>query len=58
MNRRIFYFSLLSLAVTGCGSINNKSAMGDFEYAKEKEAQEQQVERSLSSHITFKFLVQ
>jgi outer membrane protein assembly factor BamC len=38
MNRRIFYFSLLSLAVTGCGNINNKSAMGDFEYAKEKEA--------------------
>ena len=38
MNRRIFYFSLLSLAVTGCGSVNNKSAMGDFEYAKEKEA--------------------
>lgn len=38
MNRRIFYFSLLSLAVTGCGNINNKSAMGDFEYADEKEA--------------------
>jgi outer membrane protein assembly factor BamC len=39
MNRRIFYFSLLSLAITGCGSINNKTAMGDFEYAKEQEAQ-------------------
>jgi len=40
MNRRIFYFSLLSLAVTGCGSINNKNAIGDFEYAKKKEAKE------------------
>ncbi|NQZ24382.1 MAG: outer membrane protein assembly factor BamC [Colwellia sp.] len=39
MNRRIFYFSLLSLAITGCGSVNNKTAMGDFEYAKEQEAQ-------------------
>jgi outer membrane protein assembly factor BamC len=39
MNRRIFYFSLLSLAITGCGSVNNKTAMGNFEYAKEQEAQ-------------------
>ena len=39
MNRRIFYFSLLSLAITGCGSVNNKTAMGDFEYAKQQEAQ-------------------
>lgn len=38
MNRRIFYFSLLSLAVTGCGSISNKSAMGEFDYAQVKEA--------------------
>ncbi|MBA6304290.1 outer membrane protein assembly factor BamC [Colwellia sp. MB02u-14] len=48
MNRRIFYFSLLSLAVTGCGSINNKSAMGDFEYAKEKEAQELSIPTGLN----------
>jgi len=39
MNRRIFYFSLLSLAITGCGNINNKTAIGDFEYAKQQEAQ-------------------
>jgi len=38
MNRRIFYFSLLSLAVTGCGSVNNKTANGNFEYAKKQEA--------------------
>ncbi len=39
MNRRIFYFSLLSLAITGCGSVNNKTAIGDFDYAKKQEAQ-------------------
>ncbi len=39
MNRRIFYFSLLSLAITGCGSVNNKTAIGNFEYAKKQEAQ-------------------
>ncbi len=39
MNRKIFYFSLLSIAVTSCGAINNKRAVGDFEYAKQKEAQ-------------------
>jgi outer membrane protein assembly factor BamC len=48
MNRRIFYFSLLSLAVTGCGSVNNKSAMGDFEYAKEKEAKKLSIPAGLT----------
>jgi outer membrane protein assembly factor BamC len=48
MNRRIFYFSLLSLAVTGCGSVNNKSAMGGFEYAKEKEAKKLSVPGGLN----------
>ena len=48
MNRRIFYFSLLSLAVTGCGSINNKSAMGGFEYAKEKEAKNLSIPEGLN----------
>lgn len=38
MNRKIFYFSLLSVAVASCGTINNKQAVGDFEYAKQKEA--------------------
>ncbi len=48
MNRRIFYFSLLSLAVTGCGNINNKSAMGGFEYAKEKEAKNLSIPEGLN----------
>lgn len=38
MNRKIFYFSLLSVAVASCGTINNKQAVGDFEYANKKEA--------------------
>ncbi|MFT6918861.1 MAG: outer membrane protein assembly factor BamC, partial [Cognaticolwellia sp.] len=33
MNRKIFYFSLLSVAVASCGTVNNKQAVGDFEYA-------------------------
>jgi outer membrane protein assembly factor BamC len=47
MNRRIFYFSLLSLAISGCGSINNKTAMGSFEYAKQAEAKELNVPSAL-----------
>ncbi|WP_241238914.1 outer membrane protein assembly factor BamC [Colwellia sp. Arc7-635] len=38
MNRKIFYFSLLSVAVASCGTVNNKQAVGDFEYAQQKEA--------------------
>lgn len=38
MNRKIFYFSLLSVAVASCGTINNKQAVGDFEYANQQEA--------------------
>jgi outer membrane protein assembly factor BamC len=38
MNRKIFYFSLLSVAVSSCGTLNNKQAVGDFEYAKQQEA--------------------
>jgi outer membrane protein assembly factor BamC len=49
MNRRIFYFSLLSLAVAGCGTINNKTAIGSFEYAKEKEAKKITIPQSLDT---------
>ncbi|MFT7429966.1 MAG: outer membrane protein assembly factor BamC, partial [Colwellia sp.] len=58
MNRRIFYFSLLSLAVTGCGSVNNKSAMGDFEYAKVKEAKQIGVPTGLNKpEVNAKFFI-
>jgi len=37
MNRKIFYFSLLSVAVASCGTVNNKRAVGDFDYAQQQE---------------------
>jgi outer membrane protein assembly factor BamC len=38
MSRKLFYFSLLSLSITACSGVNNKQAMGGFEYAKQPEA--------------------
>ncbi len=38
MNRNIFCLSLLSLAVAGCSSLNNKQASGSFDYARQQEA--------------------
>ncbi|MGL1957428.1 MAG: outer membrane protein assembly factor BamC [Colwellia sp.] len=38
MNRRLFYFSLLSLSITGCSTVSTKHALGDLEYAKKSEA--------------------
>ncbi len=38
MNRRIFVFSLLSLSISACSSVNSaKRASGDFDYIKIKE---------------------
>lgn len=49
MNRNIFYFSLLSLAVAGCSTVNNKQASGDFDYAKQQEAQNLQIPQGLKT---------
>lgn len=38
MNRKLFYFSLLSLSITACSSVSNKQAHGDFDYANKDEA--------------------
>ncbi|SEL05350.1 Beta-barrel assembly machine subunit BamC [Colwellia chukchiensis] len=38
MNRKILYFSLLSVAITGCSAVNNKRAVGDFDYAQQQQA--------------------
>jgi len=38
MNRKVFYFSLLTIAITGCSSVSNKQASGDFDYATKQEA--------------------
>ena len=37
MNRRLFYFSLLSLSITACSSVGNKRALGDLDYANKSE---------------------
>ena len=37
MNRKIFYFSLLSVAIASCSTANNKQAVGDFEYVNKAE---------------------
>lgn len=47
MNRKIFYFSLLSIAVASCGTINNKQAVGDFEYANQKQAKNLEIPAGL-----------
>ena len=38
MSRRVFFLSLLTLSLTACSSMNNKQAMGDFDYADTAEA--------------------
>lgn len=37
MSRQLFYFSMLSLALSGCSSVDSKRAEGDFDYAKKQE---------------------
>lgn len=49
MNRNTFYFSLLSLAVAGCSTINNKQAGGDFDYASQQEPKELNVPSGLTA---------
>lgn len=49
MNRNIFYFSLLSLAVAGCSSINNKQADGGFDYAKQPEGKKLTIPNGLKA---------
>lgn len=40
MSRQLFYFSVLSLALSACSSHDNKRAQGNFDYAKKQEAKE------------------
>lgn len=40
MSCRVLYASLLALSITACGSINNKNALGDFDYQNKPEANE------------------
>jgi outer membrane protein assembly factor BamC len=36
MNRQLFYFSVISLTLSACSSVDNKRAQGDFDYAKKQ----------------------
>jgi len=38
MNRRFFYFTLLSLSISACSSVSKKHASGGFEYAEKQES--------------------
>lgn len=61
MNRRVFYFSLLALTISACSGVNNKTALGGFEYAEQAEAKKivipqglDRPEESKKYHITSK----
>jgi len=49
MSRKVFYFSLLSIAISGCSAVNNKQASGDFDYATKQEAKEIAVPAGLTA---------
>ena len=54
---RIAVFSLVALAVSACGSVDNKRAVGDFKYAETKEAEYLVIPEGLEapkSHRDFK----
>lgn len=38
MSRQLFYFSVLSLTLSACSSVDSKRAQGDFDYAKKQES--------------------
>ena len=38
MSRQVFFLSLLTLSISACSSMNNKQALGDFDYADKPEA--------------------
>ncbi len=38
MSRQLFYFSMLSLTLTACSSVDSKRAQGDFDYATKQES--------------------
>jgi len=38
MSRHLFYFSVLSLTLSACSSVDSKRALGNFEYTKKQES--------------------
>jgi len=47
MSRQLFYFSVLSLTLSACSSVDSKRAQGDFDYANKVEPKEIVVPESL-----------
>lgn len=47
MSRQLFYFSVLSLTLSACSSVDSKRAQGDFDYASKVEPNEIVVPESL-----------
>lgn len=58
MSRQFFYFSVLSLTLSACSSVDSKRAQGDFDYAKKQESKEFIVPQNLDTPATQKeFLI-
>ncbi|WP_286235522.1 outer membrane protein assembly factor BamC [Thalassotalea sediminis] len=49
MNRKLFCFSLIAVAVAGCSNVSKKQASGDFDYAERKEAKPLNIPNGLSA---------
>lgn len=52
MSRQLFYFSVLSLTLSACSSVDSKRAQGDFDYAKKQESKEFIVPKNLDQPAT------
>jgi outer membrane protein assembly factor BamC len=52
MSRQLFYFSVLSLTLSACSSVDSKRAQGGFDYAKKQESKEFIVPKYLDQPAT------
>ncbi|MFT7009039.1 MAG: outer membrane protein assembly factor BamC [Colwellia sp.] len=52
MSRQLFYFSVLSLTLSACSSVDSKRAQGNFDYAKKQESKEFIVPQNLDKPAT------
>ena len=58
MSRQLFYFSVLSLTLSACSSVDSKRAQGNFDYAKKHESKAFIVPKNLDKPATQKeFLI-
>jgi len=51
MSRQLFYFSVLSLTLSACSSVDSKRAQGGFDYAKKKESKAFIVPKNLDNPV-------